>query len=113
MRKCDVGGQAVIEGVMMRGSKGIATAIRTSKGNIKVSVKKTVPLTKKYKILSLPFIRGITALLDSLIFMFSNVWRGLAFIVCFAILVDGIVDLVKAMKGIDKKEKTKDNENEF
>ena len=67
MRKCDVGGQAVIEGVMMRGSKGIATAIRTSKGNIKVSVKKTVPLTKKYKILSLPFIRGITALLDSLI----------------------------------------------
>ena len=31
MRKCDVGGQAVIEGVMMRGSKGLATAIRTSK----------------------------------------------------------------------------------
>ena len=67
MRKCDVGGQAVIEGVMMRGSKGMATAIRTPKGKIKVSVKKTVSLTKKYKILSLPFIRGITALLDSLI----------------------------------------------
>ena len=50
---------------------------------------------------------------EFLIFMFSNVWRGLAFIVCFAILVDGIIDLVKAMKGIDKKEKTKDNENEF
>ena len=40
MRKCDVGGQAVIEGVMMRGSKGIATAIRTSKGNIKVRCEK-------------------------------------------------------------------------
>ena len=40
---------------------------------------------------------------EFLIFMFSNVWRGLAFIVCFAILVDGIVDLVKAIKGIDKK----------
>ena len=53
MRKCDVGGQAVIEGVMMRGSKGIATAIRTSKGNIKVSVKKTVPLTKKYFIIAI------------------------------------------------------------
>ena len=50
---------------------------------------------------------------EFLIFMFSNVWRGLAFIVCFAILVDGIVDLVKAVRGIDKKEKTKDNENEF
>ena len=43
---------------------------------------------------------------EFLIFMFSNVWRGLAFIVCFAILVDGIVDLVKAIRGIDKKEKT-------
>ena len=45
--------------------------------------------------------------------MFFYVLSGLAFIVCFAILVDGIVDLVKAIKGIDKKEKTKDNENEF
>ena len=44
---------------------------------------------------------------EFLIFMFSNVWRGLAFIVCFAILVDGIVDLVKAKKGIDKKKKQK------
>ena len=26
MKKCDVGGQAIIEGVMMRGSKGLATA---------------------------------------------------------------------------------------
>ena len=50
---------------------------------------------------------------EFLIFMFSNVWRGLAFIVCFAILVDGIVDLVKAIRGIEKKEKTEDNENEF
>ena len=50
---------------------------------------------------------------EFLIFMFSNVWRGLAFIVCFAILVDGIVDLVKAIKGIDKKEKTENDENEF
>ena len=30
MKKCDVGGQAIIEGVMMRGSKGLATAIRLS-----------------------------------------------------------------------------------
>ena len=50
---------------------------------------------------------------EFLIFMFSNVWRGLAFIVCFAILVDGIVDLVKAIRDIKKKKKTKDNENEF
>ena len=50
---------------------------------------------------------------EFLIFMFSNVWRGLAFIVCFAILVDGIVDLVKAMKGIDKKEKTEETQEPY
>ena len=50
---------------------------------------------------------------EFLIFMFSNVWRGLGCIVCFAIWVNGIVDLVKAIRGIDKKEKTEDNKNEF
>ena len=50
---------------------------------------------------------------EFLIFMFSNVWRGLAFIVCFAIIVEEIVDLVKAIRGIKKKKKTEDNENEF
>ena len=52
MRKCDVGGQAIIEGVMMRGSKGLATAIRTPNGKIEVKVKKTKPITKKYKMSS-------------------------------------------------------------
>ena len=66
MRKCDVGGQAVIEGVMMRGSKGLATAIRTPNGKIEVKVKKTKPITKKYKILNIPIIRGAATLIDSL-----------------------------------------------
>ncbi|MDU5109011.1 MAG: peptide chain release factor N(5)-glutamine methyltransferase [Clostridium sp.] len=67
MKRCDVGGQAVIEGVMMRGSKGQATAIRKSDGKIEVDIKKIVPITKKYKILNIPFIRGIFVLIDSLI----------------------------------------------
>ena len=54
MRKCDVGGQAIIEGVMMRGSKGIATAVRTPNGEIEVKVEKTKPITKKYKFLNIP-----------------------------------------------------------
>ena len=52
MRKCDVGGQAIIEGVMMRGSKGVATAVRTPNGEIEVKVEKTKPITKKYKFLN-------------------------------------------------------------
>ena len=67
MRKCEVGGQAVIEGVMMRGSKGQATAIRKSNGKIEIEMKKIVPITRKYKFLNIPFIRGIFVLIDSLI----------------------------------------------
>ena len=48
-----------------------------------------------------------------LIFMISNVWRGLAYILCFAILVDAIVDLLKAIRGTNKKEKIEDDKNEF
>lgn len=66
MKKTDIGGQAVIEGVMMRGHNSIATAVR--KGN-DIVIKKDMakPLTKRYKILSIPFIRGTVALIDSLI----------------------------------------------
>lgn len=67
MKKCDVGGQAIIEGVMMRGSKGLATAIRTPSGKIEVNVKKTKQITKKYKFLNIPIIRGAVVLIDSLI----------------------------------------------
>ena len=67
MRKCYVGGQAIIEGVMMRGAKGLATAVRTPNGEIEVKVKRTTPITKKYKILNIPIIRGAATLIDSLI----------------------------------------------
>ena len=67
MKKKDVGGQAIIEGVMMRGSKGLATAIRTPNGSIDVKVEKVEAITKKYKILKVPIIRGAAVLIDSLI----------------------------------------------
>lgn len=66
MRKTNVGGQAVIEGVMMRGAKGQATAVRTPSKKIEVSFDKIVPITKKYKFLNIPFLRGVFILIDSL-----------------------------------------------
>ncbi|WP_461207576.1 DUF1385 domain-containing protein [Clostridium sp. DL1XJH146] len=67
MRKnCNVGGQAVIEGVMMRGNKGVATAIRKPDGEIEVKFEDIKPLTKKYKILAIPIVRGFVSLIDSL-----------------------------------------------
>ncbi|MEG0297184.1 MAG: peptide chain release factor N(5)-glutamine methyltransferase [Clostridium sp.] len=67
MKKCDVGGQALIEGVMMRGRKGLATAIRTPNKDIEVKVERTVPVTIRNKKVNIPFIRGAFILLDSMI----------------------------------------------
>ena len=66
-KKASVGGQAVIEGVMMRGSASIATAVRKSDGEIEVSVEKFTPFTKRNKLFGLPVVRGFVALIESLV----------------------------------------------
>lgn len=65
--KTSVGGQAVIEGVMMRGMKGIATAVRKSDGEIVVDRKECIPYTKRNKLLGLPILRGFVSLIESLV----------------------------------------------
>ena len=59
------GGQAVIEGVMMRGQKAFAVAMRAPDGNIVVH---TEPLAKVYRsgITKIPFLRGVILLWDAL-----------------------------------------------
>ncbi|NYC29241.1 uncharacterized protein YqhQ [Clostridium saccharobutylicum] len=49
MKRSNVGGQAVIEGVMMRGSKSLATAVRTPTGNIEIDLKDNTPITKNIR----------------------------------------------------------------
>lgn len=66
-RKTSIGGQAIIEGVMMRGPESMAMAIRMPDSTIKVEKKQLESYSKKNKILGLPFIRGAAALVDSLI----------------------------------------------
>jgi len=58
------GGQAVIEGVMMKSSKNIAIAVRMPDGKIKI---KKENLAKRKKWIRAPFIRGITMLVEMLI----------------------------------------------
>jgi len=67
MEKPLIGGQAVIEGVMMRGFGKVATAVRDSDGKIKVQVNPTKSISDRYKILKLPFLRGSVVLFESLI----------------------------------------------
>jgi len=62
-----VGGQAVIEGVMMRSDDRIATAVRVPTGEIKVKSEIFISLTKKHKILGLPIIRGAVSFLEMLV----------------------------------------------
>lgn len=62
-----IGGQAVIEGIMMRNKDMYAVAVRKTNGEIVVKKDTYTMITKKYKILGLPFIRGIFSMIDSLV----------------------------------------------
>ena len=65
--KTSVGGQALIEGVMMQGPKGIATAVRKPDGDILTEYHDFKPLREKNKFFKIPIIRGIVAFIESMI----------------------------------------------
>ena len=66
MAKTSVGGQAVMEGVMMRAPDGIALAVRKSDGTIKKEFTPYKSAAKKGSILGLPVIRGVVSFIESL-----------------------------------------------
>lgn len=65
--KTSIGGQAVIEGVMMRGPKEYAVAVRKPDGEIVVEKNEVNSVIAKTKILKLPIIRGVISFFESLI----------------------------------------------
>jgi uncharacterized protein YqhQ len=67
IHKTSVGGQALIEGVMMQGPKGIATAVRQENGEILVEQHEFNHARDKFKFLGLPIIRGMVAFVESMI----------------------------------------------
>lgn len=62
-----VGGQALIEGVMMRGPSGTAMSVRLPSGEIETEYKETKPWREKCKFFSLPLVRGIVGFVESLV----------------------------------------------
>ena len=66
-RYSGIGGQAVLEGVMMKNKEKYAVAVRKPDGEIEVEVETYQGLAHGSKIKELPFIRGIFNFLDSLI----------------------------------------------
>lgn len=67
MKYSGIGGQAVIEGIMMKNHNKYATAVRKPDGNIEVEEKTYISLSEKYPILGLPFIRGVFSFSDSMV----------------------------------------------
>lgn len=66
MEKINIGGQAVIEGVMMRSPKAFAIAVRRPDNKIELSIRKWVSIWEKCRFLRVPFMRGTVVLLETL-----------------------------------------------
>ena len=70
MSRCKVtsiGGQALIEGIMMRGPKKQALAVRTKDNNIDISFLEFKSIKERYKFLNLPVLRGVVNFVESMI----------------------------------------------
>jgi uncharacterized protein YqhQ len=66
MKKTNIGGQGVLEGVMMQSETTVAIAVRRQSGQIVLQKKKVGLLSRKNKFLSLPIIRGIAQFVQTL-----------------------------------------------
>jgi uncharacterized protein YqhQ len=65
-RDAPVGGQAVLEGVMMRGVAVWAVAVRTPEGSIEVESETLKPWAQRHRVWRLPVLRGVVALGESM-----------------------------------------------
>ncbi|MDF2523730.1 MAG: hypothetical protein K0R31_1371, partial [Clostridiales bacterium] len=66
MKKTSIGGEALIEGVMMKGPENIAIAVRKTDGEIVIEKQSYVSLSKRYNILKLPVLRGAVGIIESM-----------------------------------------------
>lgn len=67
MKYSGIGGQAVIEGVMMKNGNEYATAVRKPDGTIEVKKDTYISMGERVKFFSLPFIRGVFSFVDSMV----------------------------------------------
>jgi uncharacterized protein YqhQ len=66
-RYAPVGGQAVIEEVMMRSPRMVATAVQRASGDITLEVNPFHSITKRFKLLGIPIVRGMVGMVETLI----------------------------------------------
>jgi len=66
-KKTSIGGQAVLEGVMMRGKHSMATAVRDQDGIIRMETERLIPTEKKPLLFRIPILRGCINFFASLV----------------------------------------------
>lgn len=70
-----VGGQAVLEGVMMKSGESVALSVKTDEG-IKTELSKFVSIRKKYKLLGIPVLRGVVNMIETFALSFKTLGRS-------------------------------------
>ncbi len=76
VRICQVGGQALMEGIMMRGVYGYAQVIKNPKGELITESEVLPPASDKHKFFGLPVVRGSYRLVDSLKIGMKSLFRS-------------------------------------
>lgn len=79
MKNSGIGGQAVLEGIMMRNKDKYAIAVRKPDKEIELVVKESKLLTDKYKWLNYPIIRGVFNFIDSMVTGVSTITYSASF----------------------------------
>ena len=79
MKYSGIGGQAVMEGVMMKNKDHYAVAVRKPDGNIEVKKEEFKGISSKCKLFRVPFIRGIFSFIDSLTLGMSTLTYSASF----------------------------------
>ena len=67
MKYSGIGGQAVIEGIMMRNRDHYAVAVRKPDGDIAVDVEECIPYSERFSLARIPFIRGSFSFVESMV----------------------------------------------
>ena len=75
-RKNRVGGQAVIEGVMMKKGEEVALAVRRDDGTIEIDKSKFVALKTKHKWINIPILRGVVGFFESMVLSFKTLAKA-------------------------------------
>ena len=75
-RKNRVGGQAVIEGVMMKNGSTVALAVRKEDGTIEIEKSEFIAVKTKHKWINIPILRGIVGFFESLILSFKTLSKA-------------------------------------